>query len=84
MSWKNLKQQSLADARIVEQSKIQYYWNRNFQLPDVVTYMESTTNLTRQTVVDILLGIGDKLDAFKIIHNDLSSLPVKWFVNRWN
>jgi len=77
MSWKNLKQQSLADARIVEQSKIQYYRNRNFQLPDVVTYMESTTNLTRQTVVDILLGIGDKLDAFKIIHNDLSSLPVK-------
>jgi len=82
MSWKNLKQQSLADARIVEQSKIQYYRNRNFQLPDVVTYMESTTNLTRQTVVDILLGIGDKLDAFKIIHNGLSSLPVKSFVNR--
>lgn len=48
-----------------EKSKIQYYRNRNFQLPDVVTYLESNTNLTRKTVVDILLGLGDKLEAFK-------------------
>lgn len=48
-----------------EESKIQYYRNRNFQLPDVVTYLESNTNLTRKTVVDILLGLGDKLEAFK-------------------
>lgn len=48
-----------------EESKIQYYRNRNFQLPDVVTYIESNTNLTRKTVVDILLGLGDKLEAFK-------------------
>ncbi|MEZ9124848.1 type III restriction-modification system endonuclease [Vibrio cyclitrophicus] len=48
-----------------EESKIQYYRNRNFQLPDVVTYLESNTNLTRKTVVEILLGLGDKLEAFK-------------------
>ncbi len=48
-----------------EQSKIQYYRNRNFQLPDVVTYLESNTNLTRKTVVQILIGLGDKLEAFK-------------------
>lgn len=48
-----------------EVSKIQYDQNRNFQLPDVVTYLESQTNLTRKTVVQILLGLGDKLDAFK-------------------
>ena len=48
-----------------EKSKIQYYRNRNFQLPDVVTYLESNTNLTRKTVVEILLGLGDKLEAFK-------------------
>ncbi|HBC3440382.1 TPA: DEAD/DEAH box helicase family protein [Vibrio parahaemolyticus] len=48
-----------------EQSKIQYYRNRNFQLPDVVTYLESNTNLTRKTIVQILIGLGDKLEAFK-------------------
>ncbi|SHO23769.1 Type III restriction-modification system restriction subunit [Moritella viscosa] len=48
-----------------EESKIQYYRNRNFQLPDVVTYLESNTNLTRKTVVEILLGLGDKLESFK-------------------
>lgn len=48
-----------------EKSKIQYYRNRNFKLPDVVTYLESNTNLTRKTVVEILLGLGDKLEAFK-------------------
>lgn len=48
-----------------EESKIQYYRNRNFQLPDIVTYLESNTNLTRKTVVQILLGLGDKLAAFK-------------------
>ncbi|WP_165465286.1 type III restriction-modification system endonuclease [Enterobacter cloacae] len=48
-----------------EKSKIQYYRNRNFQLPDIVTYLESNTNLTRKTVVEILLGLGDKLEAFK-------------------
>ncbi|MCZ2369625.1 type III restriction-modification system endonuclease [Vibrio diabolicus] len=48
-----------------EESKIQYYRNRNFQLPDVVTYLESHTNLTRKTIVQILLGLGDKLEAFK-------------------
>ena len=34
-------------------------------MPDVVTYLESNTNLTRKTVVEILLGLGDKLEAFK-------------------
>ncbi len=48
-----------------EKSKIQYYRNRNFKLPDVVTYLESNTNLTRKTVVEILLGLGEKLEAFK-------------------
>lgn len=48
-----------------EKSSIQHHRNRNFQLPDIVTYLESNTNLTRQTVVDILLGLGDKLEAFK-------------------
>lgn len=48
-----------------EKSKTQYYRNRNFQLPDIVTYLESNTNLTRKTVIDILLGLGDKLEAFK-------------------
>lgn len=48
-----------------EKTKIQYYRNRNFQLPDIVTYLASNTNLTRKTVVDILLGLGDKLEAFK-------------------
>ncbi|PMM83235.1 type III restriction-modification system endonuclease [Vibrio breoganii] len=37
----------------------------NFKLPDIVTYLESQTNLTRATIVQILLGLGDKLEAFK-------------------
>lgn len=37
----------------------------SFQLPDIVTYLESQTNLTRSTIVHILLGLGDKLEAFK-------------------
>ena len=37
----------------------------NFKLPDVVTYLESQTNLKRSTIVHILLGLGDKLEAFK-------------------
>lgn len=49
----------------VEESKTHTYQHRNYQLPDVVTYLESTTNLTRKTVIDILLGLGDKLEAFK-------------------
>jgi type III restriction enzyme len=48
-----------------EKSKVLHYRNRNFKLPDVVTYLESNTNLTRKTVVEILLGLGDKLEAFK-------------------
>ncbi|MEQ1962783.1 DEAD/DEAH box helicase family protein [Xenorhabdus khoisanae] len=48
-----------------EKTKIQYYRNRNFQLPDIVTYLTDQTNLTRQTIIDILLGLGDKLEAFK-------------------
>lgn len=48
-----------------EESKIQYYRERNFQLPDVVTYLVSNTSLTRKTIVQILLGLGDKLEAFK-------------------
>lgn len=48
-----------------EESKTHTYKNRNYQLPDVVTYLESHTNLTRKTVVQILLGLGDKLEAFK-------------------
>lgn len=40
---------AITEAELVafdEESKIQYYRNRNFQLPDVVTYLESNTNLT--------------------------------------
>ncbi|MHA1179034.1 restriction endonuclease subunit R, partial [Psychrobacter faecalis] len=37
----------------------------NFKLPDIVTYLESQTNLTRSTIIHILLGLGDKLEAFK-------------------
>ncbi|WP_255523089.1 type III restriction-modification system endonuclease [Xenorhabdus sp. PB62.4] len=48
-----------------EKTKIQYYRNRNFQLPDIVTYLTDQTNLTRQTIIDVLLGLGDKLEAFK-------------------
>src|SRR5699024_783877 len=36
-----------------------------FKLPDIVTYLESQTNLTRSTIIHILLGLGDKLEAFK-------------------
>lgn len=49
----------------VQENKTHTYQHRNYPLPDVVTYLESTTNLTRKTVVDILLGLGDKLEAFK-------------------
>ena len=49
----------------IEENKTHTYQHRNYQLPDVVTYLESTTNLTRKTVIDILLGLGDKLEAFK-------------------
>ncbi len=48
-----------------EKTKMQYYCSRNFQLPDIVTYLTDQTNLTRQTIIDILLGLGDKLEAFK-------------------
>ncbi|PHM74961.1 type III restriction-modification system endonuclease [Xenorhabdus kozodoii] len=48
-----------------EKTKLQDYLNRNFQLPDIVTYLTDQTHLTRQTIIDILLGLGDKLDAFK-------------------
>lgn len=37
----------------------------DFKLPDIVTYLESQTNLTRATIVEILIGLGDKLEAFK-------------------
>lgn len=50
---------------IIGENKTHTYQHRNYQLPDVVTYLESTTNLTRKTVIDILLGLGDKLEAFK-------------------
>ncbi len=36
----------------------------DFSLPDVVTYMQNETNLTRQNIVDILIKSG-KLDSFK-------------------
>lgn len=52
-------------ATTVVDNKTHIYQHRNYQLPDVVTYLESTTNLTRKTVIDILLGLGDKLEAFK-------------------
>jgi type III restriction enzyme len=52
-------------ATTVVDNKTHTYQHRNYQLPDVVTYLESTTNLTRKTVIDILLGLGDKLEAFK-------------------
>ena len=48
-----------------EKTKIQYYRNRNFKLPDIITYLAEQSNLTRQTIIDILLGIEDKLEAFK-------------------
>ena len=36
----------------------------DFSLPDIVTYMQNETNLTRKNIVDILLKSG-KLDSFK-------------------
>ncbi|MFL0838473.1 hypothetical protein [Vibrio parahaemolyticus] len=62
-----------------EESKIQYYRNRNFQLPDVATYLESHTNLTRKTVVQILLGLRDKLEALsKDIDGNAIANPAKF------
>ncbi len=48
-----------------EESKTHYQHTSHFKLPDIVTYLESSTNLTRKTIVAILLGIGDKLESFK-------------------
>lgn len=48
-----------------ERSKVKNYSDQNIHLPDVVTYLASKTNLTRKTVVNILLGLDDNLEAFK-------------------
>ncbi|ASK79125.1 type III restriction endonuclease subunit R [Paraphotobacterium marinum] len=48
-----------------EESKIEYHNQFNFKLPDIVTYLVSYTNLTRKTIVNILIGIGDKIESFK-------------------
>ncbi len=48
-----------------EKTKTHSYQDRNFKLPDIVTYLESQTNLKRDTIVSILIGLGDKLEAFK-------------------
>ncbi len=36
----------------------------DFKLPDIITYLQNETNLTRQNIVDILVKSG-KLDSFK-------------------
>ncbi len=36
----------------------------NFELPDIITYLQNETNLTRKNIVDILIKSG-KLDSFK-------------------
>ena len=36
----------------------------DFKLPDIITYLQNETNLTRQNIVDILIKSG-KLDSFK-------------------
>ncbi len=38
---------------------------QNHQLPDIVTYLTDQTNLTRKTIVNILVGLDDKINAFK-------------------
>ncbi|OCH02947.1 type III restriction-modification system endonuclease [Aliivibrio fischeri] len=50
---------------INEKRKVYTYEDGKIQLPDIVTYLTDQTNLTRQTIIDILLGLGDKLEAFK-------------------
>lgn len=39
--------------------------NEKVELPDILTYLQNETNLTRKTLVDILIGSG-KLDLFKM------------------
>lgn len=38
---------------------------QDLKMPDIVTYLQDQTNLTRKTIVNILVGLGDKLNAFK-------------------
>ena len=40
------------------------YGQKNIQLPDIVSYLQNETNLTRKTLVDILIKSG-KLESFK-------------------
>ena len=49
----------------VQESEIIDYGEQKSQLPDIVSYLESNTNLTRKTVVEILLGLGNELNKFK-------------------
>lgn len=48
-----------------EKTSTHSYTARDFQLPDIVTYLQEQTNLTRRSIVDILLKCG-RLEAFKM------------------
>ncbi|HCK92182.1 MAG TPA: type III restriction endonuclease subunit R, partial [Gammaproteobacteria bacterium] len=48
-----------------EQISTYSYTARDFQLPDIVTYLQEQTNLTRRSIVEILKRCG-RLEAFKM------------------
>ncbi len=48
-----------------EQTSTHSYTARDFQLPDIVTYLQEQTNLTRRSIVEILKKCG-RLEAFKM------------------
>jgi len=51
------------DADVVEESSF-VYDPKDFELPDIVTYLQNETNLTRRAIVEILTKSG-KLEQFK-------------------
>ena len=50
-------------AEVVEESSF-VYDSKDFELPDIVTYLQNETNLTRRAIVEILTKSG-KLEQFK-------------------
>jgi len=50
---------------INEETSNHNYTARDYQLPDIVTYLQEQTNLTRKSIVNILRRCG-RLEAFKI------------------
>ncbi len=51
------------DTQIKEESSFVYNAS-NFSLPDIVSYLQNETNLTRKAIVEILIK-SDKLEQFK-------------------